>query len=161
MHDPLSVAFEVRNPFGKKRGLGTYVYRPPLLTIWHRDPCKGGSDDSCDWFYRHIDKATREYLRYPDGLDFPCSEDEFEQRCIGFRLARKRLKPRPWWRQTRWHFYHWRFQLHPWQKFVNEHFTRCSICHEKMGKAARYSGWEGNAVWHDRCGNQMARPIQT
>lgn len=46
MHDPMTVAFEIKNPFTKKRG----GYRPSLVTVWHVDPEKDGSDDSCDWF---------------------------------------------------------------------------------------------------------------
>jgi hypothetical protein len=41
MHDPMTVAFQI----GK------------LVTIWHVDPEKDGSDDSCGWFIRsrHLD----------------------------------------------------------------------------------------------------------
>lgn len=45
MHDPMTVAHEIHWPFRKKG-----EYHEPLLTIWHRDPEHGGSDDSCDWF---------------------------------------------------------------------------------------------------------------
>lgn len=55
MHDPCTMAFDLRIPFpGRKFGV-------PLLTIWHRDPekaCRGQrSDDSCGWF----DRRPREY----------------------------------------------------------------------------------------------------
>lgn len=57
MHDPTTQAFDIKNPFAKKR----HGYRPSLLTIWHRDPenfkFKDGTqkqgvrdDDSCGWF---------------------------------------------------------------------------------------------------------------
>jgi hypothetical protein len=61
MHDPKSVAFEISNPFVRKR----YGYRPSLITIWHCDPEKDGTDDSCGWFIRshHIDKAILEKVR--------------------------------------------------------------------------------------------------
>lgn len=54
MHDPLTVAFRIPNFFVRKDSHG---YRPSLITIWHRDPCrtKGRhvrSDDSCGWFMR-------------------------------------------------------------------------------------------------------------
>lgn len=39
MHDPLTLAFRVRLP----KMLGGVE----LLEIWHNDPCRGGSDDSC------------------------------------------------------------------------------------------------------------------
>ena len=53
MHDPSTVAFEIKYPFpeevNKKTG---YVYRRPIITIWHEDPCTDGTDDSCGWFLR-------------------------------------------------------------------------------------------------------------
>jgi len=59
MHDNKTVAFEIKNPFVKKRG-----YRPSIITIWHVDPEKDGSDDSCGWFIRlrHADKNVYEKI---------------------------------------------------------------------------------------------------
>jgi hypothetical protein len=45
MHDPMTLAFEIRAPW--KRG----GYRPTLLAVWHVDPERGGDDDSCGWSY--------------------------------------------------------------------------------------------------------------
>ncbi len=57
MHDPKTVAFEIKNPFvWVKKG----HYRPALITIWHVDPENfkfkdgtqkqgGRGDDSCGW----------------------------------------------------------------------------------------------------------------
>lgn len=45
MHDPYSLAHEIKYPWKDKSG-----YRAPILSIWHVDPEKDGSDDSCDWF---------------------------------------------------------------------------------------------------------------
>lgn len=55
MHDPLTVAFEIY--LGKKKKKDGN-YRSPFITIWHKDPCKDGTDDSCGWFMRarHGDK---------------------------------------------------------------------------------------------------------
>lgn len=48
MYDPMTVAFDV----------------PRLFTVWHVDPCKDGSDDSCGWFKRsrHGDKNKLERI---------------------------------------------------------------------------------------------------
>jgi hypothetical protein len=56
MHDPQTVAFDIKNPFIRKDSSG---YRPNLITIWHNDPCTDGTDDSCGWFIRsrHVEKA--------------------------------------------------------------------------------------------------------
>ena len=45
MHDPKTVAFEIKNPFSKNK-------YESLLTIWHVDPENDGTDDSCGWFKR-------------------------------------------------------------------------------------------------------------
>jgi hypothetical protein len=47
MHDPLTVALEIKYPWKRKTSLGSY--RESFITIWHKDPCKDGSDNSCDW----------------------------------------------------------------------------------------------------------------
>lgn len=61
MHDPWTVAFNVRLPWGKRR---------QLATIWHVDPCKGGGDDSCGFSYpRLTDKQIKrlESLAWHEG----------------------------------------------------------------------------------------------
>ncbi len=60
MHDPQTVAFEIKNPFAKKR----HGYRPSLFTIWHCDPETDGTDDSCGWFIRkrHADQKVFEKI---------------------------------------------------------------------------------------------------
>ncbi len=61
MHDPSTVAFDIKRPWPhKSSGIPGYRYFPTLFTIWHNDPERDGSDDSCGWFMRarHGDKAT-------------------------------------------------------------------------------------------------------
>src|SRR5262249_10179348 len=40
---------------------------------------------------------------------------------------------RPWWRHPRWHFWHWRIQIHALQKLTRRLFTRCEKCGEPFG----------------------------
>lgn len=63
MHDPLSVLFEIKSPFPKKI-MGKHKYYPSIVTVWHKDPCKDGSDDSCGRFMRsrHGDKKVLEKI---------------------------------------------------------------------------------------------------
>lgn len=70
MHDPNIVAFEIKYPWWKSKpwpkGVASYGqmtlrqqrrrsphwkegYRETFITIWHRDPERDGSDDSCGW----------------------------------------------------------------------------------------------------------------
>lgn len=56
MHDPMTVAHEIhwpRMPWQERN-----KYRTAILTIWHVDPERDGSDDSCGWFMRarHCDQ---------------------------------------------------------------------------------------------------------
>jgi hypothetical protein len=62
MHDPMTVAHEIY--LGKKKDKRGN-YKLPLVTIWHNDPEKDGTDDSCGWFIRarHIDKKILEKVR--------------------------------------------------------------------------------------------------
>lgn len=46
MHDPWTQAFDIPNYKTRQR----CPWLPHLVTIWHVDPEKDGSDDSCDWF---------------------------------------------------------------------------------------------------------------
>jgi hypothetical protein len=53
MHDPSTVAFEIRYPWRKygRKGRNDFEksYRESFITIWHVDPELDGSDDSCGW----------------------------------------------------------------------------------------------------------------
>lgn len=62
MHSPETVAFEIPNYLIKKDKGG---YRPSLITIWHNDPEKDGTDDSCGWFIRarHVDQQMLEKVK--------------------------------------------------------------------------------------------------
>lgn len=55
MHDPNTVAFEIRAPwFRRDKHFRSGRYHSSLVTVWHVDPEADGSDDSCDWFGRKL-----------------------------------------------------------------------------------------------------------
>lgn len=62
MHDPKCVAHEI---YLRKKQRKDGTYRSPFITIWHVDPEKDGTDDSCGWFIRgrHVDQSVRELIR--------------------------------------------------------------------------------------------------
>lgn len=72
MHDPMTVAFEIKYPWRKyprraKKETETdfgyefdQTYRETFITIWHVDPELHGSDDSCGWFTPPFPKLVRE-----------------------------------------------------------------------------------------------------
>ncbi len=53
MYDPLTLVFEIRSPFKTKPDkLFPKGYKKPLITIWHKDSEKDGTDDACAWYPR-------------------------------------------------------------------------------------------------------------
>lgn len=81
MHDPMTVAFDIKYPWrefrpwpksaerwenippGERKGrspIWKEGYRATMITIWHVDPETDGSDDSCGWFSPKLDETTRE-----------------------------------------------------------------------------------------------------
>lgn len=66
MHDPMTVAFDIRWPWFWRK------HRPSFITIWHVDPEADGSDDSCGWSYPKLTKkqrSTLEHLAYDEARD--------------------------------------------------------------------------------------------
>lgn len=69
MHDPQTVAFEIRiGSKYKKDG----NYRSPLITIWHVDPEKDGTDDSCGRFIRprHVNQDVLKEIQKEFDFNF-------------------------------------------------------------------------------------------
>lgn len=70
MHDPLTVAWNLKIPLFFKRQNTLYKDKRSewqfysVGTIWHKDPERGGSDDSCGWFKRghHGDSEVLEKI---------------------------------------------------------------------------------------------------
>lgn len=64
MHDPMTVAFEIKSPIKHRSKFWPEGYRNTLVTIWHVDPEMDHTDDSCGWFMRarHGDKAVLERI---------------------------------------------------------------------------------------------------
>lgn len=75
MHDPMTVAFEIKYPWrahpelkDSTKPIDQFLktYRNPFITIWHVDPQKRRkgvhtrSDDTCDWFGSHRRLSPRE-----------------------------------------------------------------------------------------------------
>lgn len=67
MHDPMTVAFELKYPWRKygRKGITAFdkTYRESWATIWHVDPERDGSDDSCGWFSPKLTKEQRDGMK--------------------------------------------------------------------------------------------------
>lgn len=59
---------------------------------------------------------------------------------------------RPWYKHPRWHFWHWKLQVHPLQLLRRRMFDRCDKCggHFTYGETP-IGQWSGNLLWHQRC----------
>lgn len=164
MHDPMTVAFEIKYPWRKyPKGHQWFKdgYRESFITIWHIDPERCGDDDSCDWFGRKRKLNEKEEAIVEAMWDLetlldnrPHFPDSPEHKA--FQVLKKAVWDwkRVWsWRiHPRWHVWHWSFQIHPWQKFRRWVFDRCSKCGKgfKFGETV-YSGWSGSEIWHEKC----------
>lgn len=61
MHDPMTLAFTIPNPFTRRKfEWSPDPYYSPLIEVWHVDPERRGDDDSCDWHgFRSITDEER------------------------------------------------------------------------------------------------------
>jgi hypothetical protein len=244
MHDPMTQAFEIKQFWRKASDWG---YKPALVTIWHVDPERDGSDDSCGWFRPRLtkdqlaamssiadDEAREPYFQkyfgkvidspteaetllrqafylvgtilhrrfgiqqvtLAEASDWACEmlanpvdnfrsslsflpgwhsnreEDNQGDRkqhanqlfcaLAGFILRERR----PWYRQVRWHFWHWHLQIHPLQNFKRWAFSHCCRCGKgfSWGYAPITGSWNSDGprwfrgeknVWHGDCDHPL------
>lgn len=174
MHDPMSVAHEIRYPWPwpKRAFSGT---RELLITIWHIDPELRGDDDSCDWFNHKRPRNAAESALAEAQWDLETLLDnEPHYPSSREHLAFQRLKAathaflhRPsrthWWQlHPRWHVWHWRIQIHPVQDFKRWAFSRCAGCGRRFafGYSPVSHSWNGTGprwfrgergVFHSEC----------
>ena len=166
MYDPLTVAFEIRSPFREKPSrLWPKGYRPPFITIWHKDPERDGTDDSCDWFGRkrplspaeqRIAEAIWEggsifgnpphYLGPEDRTRESRWFSELKKASYEWRRRKRR-----WFQHPRWHIWHWRIQVRPYQSFKRAYFVRCGGCRKRFGKGPAFGFFGGGAIFHEEC----------
>lgn len=217
-------------------------YRHDLVSVWHVDPERDGSDDSCGYSFVRLTNAQRErlwnaawsegqnphYLRCKaktwEGslidaellyrgavlltarvLRLPMTFEEAARRAAehthikdcfeaghefcflpGYHTNFEKDSPehrqeafynilcgiacsiltdrRPWWRHPKWHFWHWRFQVHPVQAFKRWAFSRCCKCGKgfRWGESVCTNSWHGKGprwfrgepnVYHEKCMN--------
>jgi hypothetical protein len=134
VHDPLTVAFQVRRPWPRKfHGvLEGRRYWPAVVVVWHREPGGHDSGEVCKRYRRVFDEATRTWHQ-------------------------------EWSNRWRLHFWHWRIQVPPLQDLRRWALTRCAWCggpsrrgdlvnvsHSWDGPRGRW--WQGTpGVFHSDC----------
>lgn len=76
---------------------------------------------------------------------------------------------RRWWQHPRWHFWHWRIQIHPWQAFRRWTLSRCAHCGKRFayGESPVSHGWGGSrprfmrgehGIYHQECSVKVMPP---
>ena len=165
MHDPLTVAFEIRYPWlayspeeraARPDSQFTQTYRAPFITVWHVDPEKDGTDDSCDWFNRKrplgpLEKALQEATWDLEVLldnkpHWPNSPEHkrFQPLNSAIRAILHKPSRTHWWQiHPRWHIWHWKIQIHPYQNARRWMLTRCCKC----GARFRYGESPVSGSW--------------
>lgn len=159
MHDPMTVAFDIRSPFrNKPNALFPKGYREAIVTVWHVDPEVCGDDDSCM-------SARRLYLGQGRSLD-----DEPDWARAETERYRARLIERSGWLAKRlpWraHVWHWRIQIHAVQTLKRWLWSRCETCGGRFawGYAPISRQWGGPGptwfrgephVLHHECAGQV------
>lgn len=165
MHDPLSVAFEIKNYLtpGKRtyfKDGSSYVYRESWFTIWHKDPEICGDDDSC-WFGNRLEGDINKYTRSVQTINYEPSKDPTLKE--GSRYAMRQYLNTKWYNRKfpwRWHFWHWQLQWHWGQAFYRWAFERCEFCKGRfMWREGVTGSWSGNKIWHMRC-DQSSKPAE-
>lgn len=88
-------------------------------------------------------------------------EEEFKHLLLRVLAAWNRYHRR-WWQHPRWHFWHWRIQVHPVQQFKRWAFSRCAKCGRRFcwGYSPVSHSWNGGGprwfrseqgVYHSEC----------
>lgn len=99
---------------------------------------------------------AREDKRSPDDVRYPKEASEYwrkeasEQffRTIARILSRETAR---WWQQPRWHFWHWSFQVHAWQRFKRRFIERCDKCRKRFKGRSVFSDYHGTRKWCAAC----------
>jgi len=132
MHDPWSVAFEIRRPWPQRSSLFKHgLYWPSIFTIWHLDPRVLGDDSSCSNAYRF-----RHDPRHPNCYD---TDALVRRACV--------LMTTEWWNSEipwQWHVWHWHITWHFCSTLRRWLFTRCCKCgkHFSWGYTPCTDQWE-------------------
>lgn len=156
MFDPNTVAFEIKKPWKNKRG-----YRDRFIVVWHKDPCKDGTDDSCDWFgwKRPLNKKEKEITNAVWHLEtildnspfYPDHSAHLRFQKVKEAIYEWRKRPKFRW-HPRWHFHHWRIQIPLLQEIKRYLFDKCCFCKKGFKWNESVCGnWDGDSIWHHGC----------
>lgn len=144
MHDPRTVAFDIKNPIPKRSKWRERQGDPrwTLRRVRFTNP-------------EHAHQAVYPWWRVK-AWDVRLAGRAYHLRDF---ITVWHVEPRnrdtnppcgsPRWR---WHITHWRIQIRPLQRFIHR-FARCAECGRRMNTASRHSYMSSpkGTVWHDEC----------
>lgn len=143
MHDPMTVAFEVKVPIPKRCRWREHA-EGPRWTLGRRTFT--GPDS-------HLGKPIDPWWR-PKAYAPVLAGRAYRWREV---ITIWHVEPRngdttppcgsPRWR---WHLHHYRFQVLPWQR-LQHRFVRCAECGRRMNTASRHSYMSSDRTWHEEC----------
>jgi hypothetical protein len=123
-----------------------------LRRWWNGEKGNGGAH--ANWWLRTftrkrsvVEFATTLALNPIDNL----SSIESPEAVVRLTAAALNREFRPWYKHPRWHFWHWKFQVHPLQSLNRWLFKRCATCGKRLrwNEAAFSNG--GGSIMHEQC----------
>lgn len=130
MHDPMSVAHKIKWPWKNKFGNKT-----PIITIWHVDPEKDGTDDSCGSFIRkrHLPKELFDKVKRDFEFEF---KNNYLFNDAGYPQFSTMGTALCMYSRAAWTIFIWKNKGNPsgsanrkYKKFMREYFVRhTSLC---------------------------------
>lgn len=144
MHDPMTVAFEVKVPIPKRCRWREKRADGPRWTLGRRTftgPESHVGKPIDPWwrpkaYSPRIAGRMYQWRRFITVWHIEPSNGDTTPPCGS-----------PRWR---WHLHHCRLQVHPWQHF-RDRFVRCAECGRRMNTAQRFSYMSSDQVWHQEC----------
>lgn len=122
MQDRYRVAFRIKRPWPDfirrkhvgegwfSRSTGCFTLFPTWMIIWHKDPRRGGDDDSCNFLGYRKTPATG----WTDVV-MDCFNDlsEEEKKAVNFMwwAFKQKLSARRWWQHPKYHIWHWEIRI--------------------------------------------------
>lgn len=136
-----------------------------LLPGWHTNDRNPDGPPVEELDIEDYDGHERESKRSPDDVRYPKEASEYwrRQESEGFFFMIAKILSRAtarWWQHPRWHFWHWSFQVHAWQRFKRRFIERCGKCGVRYkGSSDVHTNWDGTRTWCGKCaGVSVAGP---
>jgi hypothetical protein len=177
-----STIFSKQHAIAEKKDYAYVCYEPSSYDAiyWTWRAIKHHERDGTGWKYgKSLSAAELNYIfsldsNPVDNLRLSVAGVKDAETCASFFITVYRCYlrfNRVWYKHPRWHFWHWRIQVHPWQQFRRWAFTRCEHCGKgfKYGEAPVSHGWQNHqpkffrgeqGLFHSACSGASTRRMR-